>query len=510
MSPQIGTTEELERAWLADVAIHVFLMGAYFLVGVFFIGVFLFWSEGSSIIYFTAFSLIFSLRYFLIGPRVAIFLFPDFFTFDVALRLEYLTIYLGVPLIVTYVGESFPHIFSRTILRIFQSVSGVCALIVVFMPVRVFTELAIPFTLLMLVISIYGIWVLIQAARKKEEGSRMGLGGLGIGSLLLLIGSGEYLGWFPGIKYATEYGIFVFVLSQALALAKRLVSHFLSEMKIRDQTLAEKKAREDESEALEKAHERIVAAKSGLEAEIISRTQKLRNAYSELAAVNKELDQFLYRYSHDLRSPITTLMGLNEVAETSITETAAQKLFGHVKLTVIKMDVLARKLMKLHEINTNQGDPPEPLPIALLISDLLDQYAILVETHSISVSCEVDHDLLVMTHRPLIQIILENIIENALYYYDRTKENCTLKIFAGIEGEELTVKVWDNGMGISEAVLPRIYDMFYRGTPRSPGSGLGLYLAKKAIEKLNGDIWVNSAENEFTEVRIQVAIQLPD
>ena len=510
VNPKIGNPAQLEREWMADIAVHIFLMGAYFLVGVFFIGVFLFWSEDQSIIYFIVFSLIFSLRYFLIGPRMAVFLFPDLFTFDAALRLEYLTVYLGVPLIVTFVGESFPRIFSRTVLRVFQGISAVCALVVVFMPVNIFTELAVPFTFLMLAISLYGIWVLICAAQQKEEGGRVGLSGLGIGSLLLLVASGEYLGWFPGIRYATEYGIFIFILSQALALARRLVSHFLKATKIKDAALAEKKEAEAASETLKQIHERMVASKYSLEADNLNRTQKLRNAYSELAAVNQELDQFLYRYSHDLRSPITTLLGLNEVAETSITETAAQKLFGHVKLTVVKMDVLVRKLMKLHEINTQQVDTPEPLSIAVMIHEILDQYATPLGTHRVHVICKVDHIPLILARRPMLQIVLENTIENALYYYNPEREDRVIEVLATIESASLILTIRDNGMGISEEVLPYIYDMFYRGTTRSPGSGLGLYLAKKAIEKLDGALAVISAENEFTEVRIHVPIQVLD
>lgn len=506
-NPQFGILEQLERVWMADILVHAFVLGAYFLMAVFFFGVYLFWQEDRSVIYFITFSLLFSFRYFLIGPRFGVFLFPDFFSFDLALRLEYLTVYLGIPFIVTFVAEMFPQLFSRTVLRVIQAIGGLCALLVLSTPVWVFTELAVPFTLFLIVISMYGVWVIIQATRQKERGSYMGLAGLGFGSLLLVIAAGDYLGWFQGIQYATELGIFVFILFQALSLARRLTDHVILEKKIKDETLEEKAEILSESQVLGEANERIWAINSRLENEIIQRTQKLRSAYSELADVNKELDLFLYRYSHDLRSPITTLMGLNEVAETAITETNAQRLFGHVKLTVVKMDILVRKLMKLHDINTNEGDQLETLSLSVVVKDIVESYRSTLDEHEVSVECQLDHVPLISTHLPLLQIVLENAIENAAYYYSKeTGRLRTVTIQGNIVGEFLLMTIRDNGMGIKEEIKPNIFDMFYRGTTRSPGSGLGLYLVEKALEKLQGEIEITSIEEEFTEVSIRIPI----
>lgn len=501
VNPIIGTPQGLNRLRMFDILIHAFLMGSYFLMGALFVGLFLYWKEDKSIIYFAAFCLIFAYRFFAIGPRINVYLFPDLFTFDLALRLEYLTVYLGVPLIVTYIGEMFPRTFSRTALRLFQGVSALCAFLVIAMPVRIFTELAVPFTLFMVLLSFYGGYVVIQAARKKEEGSYVSLVGLIAGSSLLFVASGDYLGWFPGVKYATELGVLVFIISLAFVVARRFTNFFFEQKKMSEKTREQKEEIENETEVLEQVRERMAAITLNLENEITNRTQKLRNAYSELASVNKELDLFLYRYSHDLRSPLTTLMGLNEVAKTSIKERNARQLFTHVNLTVVKMDNLVRKLMTLHLINNNQREAPDNMSLQVVIDESLDLYRQQIIDKKIQIKGSFNKLPMISTNITLLKIVVENVLENAIHFtHKNPTETPVIKIDAEMVEGDMVLRVRDNGSGINEESLPLVFDMFFRGSAASQGSGLGLYLANKSVEKLEGSIHLTSTEGEYTEV----------
>jgi signal transduction histidine kinase len=101
-------------------------------------------------------------------------------------------------------------------------------------------------------------------------------------------------------------------------------------------------------------------------------------------------------------------------------------------------------------------------------------------------------------------IIFNNIISNAVRYRDRWKEDSYLKIDLHTTADLATITFEDNGVGIANEYIDRIFKMFFRANADSKGSGLGLYIVKGAVEKLNGSIQVQSALGEGTKFLIQV------
>jgi signal transduction histidine kinase len=95
-------------------------------------------------------------------------------------------------------------------------------------------------------------------------------------------------------------------------------------------------------------------------------------------------------------------------------------------------------------------------------------------------------------------------VSNAIKYRDATKEKCTVKITVEKGKNAWKLNVEDNGIGIAKPFLSRIFEMFYRATDRSQGSGLGLYIVKETVERLYGEIYVDSEEGQWT--RFTVAI----
>jgi signal transduction histidine kinase len=110
----------------------------------------------------------------------------------------------------------------------------------------------------------------------------------------------------------------------------------------------------------------------------------------------------------------------------------------------------------------------------------------------------------ILTDEHVVSDILYQVILNAMQFADTSKSDQTVSIKAIAQNDILEVEISDNGLGIDELVMPRIFDLYYRGSDASNGSGLGLYLVKNAVEKLDGTISVSSRARIGTQVRIAI------
>jgi signal transduction histidine kinase len=103
-----------------------------------------------------------------------------------------------------------------------------------------------------------------------------------------------------------------------------------------------------------------------------------------------------------------------------------------------------------------------------------------------------------------LSVVLENLLSNAIKYCDSEKENPFLHISIVVNDLEAEIKFQDNGIGIDGVLLNKIFNMFFRGTERSDGAGLGLYIVKETIEKLRGKITVSSTVHKGTDFKVLI------
>ncbi len=115
-------------------------------------------------------------------------------------------------------------------------------------------------------------------------------------------------------------------------------------------------------------------------------------------------------------------------------------------------------------------------------------------------------DLEVETDRARLRVVLSNLIGNSLNYHDPAKENPNVEISAVSRNNQLRIEVQDNGLVISEEHKPKIFDMFFRATEKSKGSGLGLYIVNETIKKLNGTFVVASKVGHGSTFEIVVPL----
>ncbi len=169
------------------------------------------------------------------------------------------------------------------------------------------------------------------------------------------------------------------------------------------------------------------------------------------------------------------------------------------------MDRMLRKLRVISEVN--QPSNYSPIDMVQLVDNTLKEFRFYIEMHSILLVVECDSATTFSSYPGLIETILHNLLDNALFFSSIEKQRPPMvKITAQLHDNMLTLVVHDNGVGIEEAVITKLWDMFFVGNSYSKGNGLGLYVVAKAVYALNGTVEVASNVNSFTSFTITVPV----
>jgi PAS domain S-box-containing protein len=216
---------------------------------------------------------------------------------------------------------------------------------------------------------------------------------------------------------------------------------------------------------------------------------------TELQRVNLELENFTYHASHDLRAPLTTIMGLANLGAKETTLEGSRNYFEMIQMRIQHLDTLLKDLVSISYNNK--------VDVASELFDFKKEIDVLIETLQgpsahVRILKSVNQPQLFFTDATRLRTVLRNLFSNSLKYHNPEIANPYLIIRVKVEGTHASLKVQDNGIGIDQSHKAKIFDMFYRATTHSNGSGLGLYIAKSMIEKINGKISVESTLHKGT------------
>ena len=217
----------------------------------------------------------------------------------------------------------------------------------------------------------------------------------------------------------------------------------------------------------------------------------------------KELDTFIYRSSHDLKGPLASLQGLINVAKSEIKDSTSIQYFGLIERSVNHLDTLLMDLLNITRIAQGSLNLVN-LNLAELIDSTIKSFDHLPEYDRILWEIDVDPSISVQLDKSLINNVIHNLIINSIKYYDKNKDQSQIKITLKEKNEMIVLNIEDNGEGIPEDIQTHVFDMFFRGNTKSSGTGLGLYIVKNAIEKLGGQIKMQSKLDMGTKFSIQL------
>lgn len=258
-------------------------------------------------------------------------------------------------------------------------------------------------------------------------------------------------------------------------------------------------------------------ATAKMELEVLDRTAALYKANKELertletnrkqtdiiAGKNAELDTFFYRVSHDLKGPIASSLALMTLAKRDVRDDVALGYIERQCLLLERLNLIIHGLIDVTKLN----DPNlvrESIDFERLIDDCITSFTTLQNFPAIRFEKEIQADLGFYSEWNLLNAIVQNLIENAIKY--ARPPDAYVKISVYKETEWLAIRIEDNGMGIPADQQSRIFEMFYRATNASNGSGLGLYILQRSLDRLNGIVEIESEPDKGTTFVVRLPL----
>jgi len=232
-----------------------------------------------------------------------------------------------------------------------------------------------------------------------------------------------------------------------------------------------------------------------------------KKAEHSLEATNKELETFIYKASHDIRGPLASIMGLTNVSKLEVTDKTALNYLRMIELATKKLDYVLLELVKAMKIKGTEVFVDD-IHFESLLSGVISRFEHTGGFARLNISTVVNVSNTFISNRFIIETILQNLIENTIKYQNPNNKNPFLKVSVSETPAGIVIKVEDNGIGIEKSLQSKVYDMYFRAIEDSKGSGLGLYLVKKSIEKLNGQIELESKQGEGTTFTIRLFSKL--
>lgn len=236
----------------------------------------------------------------------------------------------------------------------------------------------------------------------------------------------------------------------------------------------------------------------------------LMSKNAALQKINSELDRFVYSASHDLRAPLTSILGLVHIANTENPPANIATYLEMIKQSIHKLDMFVQDIINYSK-NSRLKIASKAIDIQQLVQQSFSNLQFMKGSEKIMKTVEVTKTSEMVTgffsDPTRLTIILNNTISNAIKYHNPFAESPFVRVRAVIDEDGVEVEIKDNGKGIPAESIDRIFDMFYRASEDSNGSGLGLYIVKETVEKLKGDIKLKSVFGEGTTINISLPSQ---
>lgn len=260
--------------------------------------------------------------------------------------------------------------------------------------------------------------------------------------------------------------------------------------------------RQDEAIDLELSFNPIITAEGLINGvSVIARDITLRKAAeNELKRTNFELDSFVYRSSHDLRAPLRSILGLVNILNMEGDENNRRQYLALIEKSVNKLDSFIADLTNFSR-NNRIALKPHCIDLNAIIADCQENLRYMENAQLLHLDINLHAETDFYSEPQRLHIIFQNLISNAIKYMRPEAQPPTLTITATITAQAASIVVADNGKGIDPKYQPRLFEMFFRASAESYGSGLGLYITRQVVEKLGGKISFESELNQGTTFR---------
>ena len=238
---------------------------------------------------------------------------------------------------------------------------------------------------------------------------------------------------------------------------------------------------------------------------LLNSKQKLNRQNNKLVQLNEELDMFVYRTSHDIRGPISSVLGLLLLLRNESNKELFHFLLDKIEGSMNKLDGFINDINDFSD-NSRLRIRKSQINFQEVLEDILQKLKPYDVNNEIETNIIVNNPHPFYTDEKRLRLILKCILENAFIYQmkNNPKKTINIGIDTTVNEKNALITIEDNGTGIESSILDKVFEMFYRGNSLSKGSGLGLYVAKMAAQKIGGVINIKSEEGKFTKVKVNI------
>ncbi len=446
----IGTPLQLFTAREQQLSIALLLTGALIMGGLFFLGLFMFGRQNKAILYFSLFTITYSYR--IIGTDLYFLhsFFPNI-KWIITTRLEYLTLFLSTYFFMRFLEIVYYHETSKIMANFLKTTTLILVILSLFFPASVFTLTIEPFLIILLIYVVYGVFIIVNAARHKREGSLFAVISFSILFVVISLQVLNYLGYLSYYPYIYFVGYILFFFFQSLILSHGFAAYF-------------KRAKEK----------------------------------AELGAKTKA--EFLATMSHEIRTPMNGVIGMTSLlSQTKLSREQEEyvetiRVSGENLLTVIN-DILDFSKIDQGKMRLENGK----FDLYNAIEEVLTLLSPVAAKKNLELifNKEVDVPRYIYSDEKRLKQVLINLVNNAIKFTEKGEVviNVIVKSINNAN-VELLFSVKDTGIGIPNDKIDTLFEMFTQAdssmSRKFEGTGLGLPISKKLIGLMDGKIWVDS------------------
>lgn len=235
--------------------------------------------------------------------------------------------------------------------------------------------------------------------------------------------------------------------------------------------------------------------------EIYCTRQKLKNKVDELERANDELNRFVYSTSHDLRSPLASIMGVLSLAKMENSVIDPNGYMGMIDTCVKKMDFFTIKVIEYYR-SKRVDKAIETINFKALADNSIE--VLRLQNPAIDFKFTLNQSSEFQTDTFRLSVILDNLLSNAVKYQKPQESNPCVSLTIDADEKKAEILIEDNGVGIIEEHVNNIFQMFFRSNNAVTGLGIGLYIVKEALTRIGGEIEVKSTYGVGTTFKISV------
>jgi signal transduction histidine kinase len=220
---------------------------------------------------------------------------------------------------------------------------------------------------------------------------------------------------------------------------------------------------------------------------------------NQLNQINSRLNSTLYKIVHDIQGPLNSVEGLTSLSKTQKNIGDTKEILDLIEKSVLKLKEFIQETLKLSTFDFKN----ESIEFKTILEEIYESIKYSEILNRVEIKFDVIQNTRFFNNKSEIISIISNLINNSLKYYDPEKEKPIVIVSVTTNQEEARIAIKDNGIGISQKFLSKIFKLKFRVEKSTQeGAGIGLYLVGKAVKLLNGKLEIDSKIGEGTEVKI--------